>query len=88
MIIPRTPAQIRAAEARAAAAARKEARFQALVTKRFGSNASTNPNNVNAGVTYYTPPQPEGAVVAPRDPVAIPNQPQATIFRGRIVYYA
>ena len=77
-----------AAQRRAAAAARREARFENLVRRRFGNNASTNPNNVNAGVSYYTPPSPDGAVTAPRDPVAIPNQPRARIFRGRIVYYS
>lgn len=81
-----------AAQRRAAAAARREARFENLVRKRFGNNASTNPNNVNAGFTtqYYTPPQPEGATVAPRERVEyqVPNQPRAIIFRGRIVYTA
>jgi hypothetical protein len=80
-------ARLTAAQRRQAAAQRKEARFEALVKKKFGYNASANPNNVNAGVTYYTPPQPEGAVTAPRDTIVIQNQPQASfVFRGRIIY--
>jgi hypothetical protein len=81
-------ARITAQQRRIQAAQRRQVRFEALVRRRFGNNASTNPNNVDAGVSYYTPPQPEGAVVAPRESIAIPNQPMARVFRGRVVYYA
>lgn len=71
MFRPLTRPLIQAAQR--AAAQRRQAQFQALVRRRFGSNSSTNPRAVNT--------RPAGAVVAPRPP-------SVALFRGRLVYYA